>query len=123
MSISSAISRAFVKKSNGGWEKYPRMYWAIDLHGVILDSTYKTDFDEQIIDPACARVLQKLSQKNNACLIIFTASNEEYINNVLQWLSKLDIHFDFVNGNPEVTGNEWCNTSEKFYCEWKPIGL
>jgi len=117
MSIQSAVMRAFQKKWAGGWEKYPQMYWAIDLHGVILRSTYtrKEDMSGQEIPPAAIRVLKFLSDQDNHCLILFTASMPDYLMSVENWFHNLGIHFKYVNHNADVKSEGYCNVDQKFY--------
>jgi hypothetical protein len=115
MSIDKAVKRSFEKKYAGGWKKYPRMYWAIDLHGVILKSTYKKNFGAQELNEDCLDVLKWLTDKENMVPILFTASNNEYIDKVLLWLNTIGIKFEHVNSNPEVTSNNFCIVEGKFY--------
>ena len=115
MSVSSAIMRAFHKKWAGGWKTHPQMFWAIDLHGVILRSNYKEDFNDQTIPPAGLRTLRFLSESSNHCLILFTASNQDYIANVKKWFLSMNINFNYVNCNPKVESREYMDVSSKFY--------
>jgi len=115
MNVSAAILRAFRKKWEGGWEKWPRMFWAIDLHGVILNSTYKKDFKSQVINPVCLRVLKRLSSSKKQCIILFTASQPGYLSDVLEWFESLGVNVDYVNNNPEAPSNQLCDTASKFY--------
>lgn len=115
MSIGNAIIRSFEKKYAGGWEHYPRMYWAIDLHGVILRSTYREGFGEQTLNEDCLEVLRWLSNRYNMVPILFTASTPEYIKDVIEWLESIGVYFEYVNSNPEVKSKGFCNVEDKFY--------
>jgi len=115
MSIDRAIRRSFQKKYDNGWEEFPRMFWAIDLHGVILKSTYREAFGEQDLNKDCIDVLRWLSNHSNMSIILFTASNQSYIDEVMTFFKKLGIRFDHVNTNPEIQTKGFCNVDKKFY--------
>ena len=40
MALKDAIDRAFKKKEERGWEKWPRLYIMVDLHDVIIEGNY-----------------------------------------------------------------------------------
>jgi hypothetical protein len=117
MSIVNAIKNAFDKKkikNDAEWE-YP-MYWAIDLHDVIIKSTYNSkDEKEREINPYAIDVLRALSENKNHKLILFTSSQDDYIENILKWLENKDIFFDYVNENPEVKSKGTLDVERKFY--------
>jgi hypothetical protein len=115
MSIRHAVIRAFEKKYGYGWDEFPRMYWAIDLHGVIITSTRREMFCPQPLLPECLEVLQWLTEHDNMGLILFTGSGEEYVATALEWFEKQGIRFDHVNCNPEIGNKGFCNVDSKFY--------
>ena len=116
--ISTSVKIAFQKKAdrNTGneWE-YP-MYWAIDLHDVIIPGTYTRNNDDREISATAIEVLRYLTNKDNMCLILFTSSYEDSVQDILDWLRKeYKIKFNYVNENPEVVSNGLLNVEQKMY--------
>ena len=115
MSITRAIDRAFEMKEKRGWDK---LYWAIDLHNTMLPSC-KEDSEKghsvENIYPSCLKALQMLSQSDEHCLILFTATKPKDISNLLLQLEHQGVHFDYMNENPECEDTEYADFSEKFY--------
>lgn len=115
--IKYAILNAFQKKEQRGWEKYPRMYVAIDLHDVIIPGTYTRNNDGRKFYPFAEEVLQWLTNREDMCIILYTSSHQDAINDILAWLDKSGIKFDYVNENPECPNTELCDftKSGKWY--------
>ena len=113
--ITTAVRKSFTKKRNGGWEDWPLMYWAIDLHDVIIPASYKKTH-EGIEFAYCAKeVLQWLTKQDDMCLILYTCSHENYTEEILEWLWMNSIQFDYVNENPKVDSDDLRNVGGKFY--------
>lgn len=115
MSLKHAIERAFRKKIQGGWHKWPNMYWAIDLHDVIIPGTYTKNNDNREFYPHAKEVLKWLSNRKDMRIILFTSSHEDSITDIDSWLLKNHIAFDYFNSNPECANNALCDFSKKFY--------
>jgi hypothetical protein len=49
------------------------------------------------------------------CLILYTSSHRDSIDDILSWLKKQGIVFDYVNCNPECEDNGLCCFRDKFY--------
>jgi hypothetical protein len=113
--LSDAIKRAFEKKLVRGWGKWPKMFWAIDLHDVIIPGTYTVNNDNRAFYPCAKEVLQELSHRKDMCLILFTSSHESSIDDIIKWLGGEHITFDHVNENPWCHSNELCCFKKKFY--------
>ena len=113
--ISDAIKTAFEKKMRRGWDKWPKMYWAIDLHDVIIPGTYTINNEGRQLYPYAKEVLQWLTGREDMCLILFTSSHTSSIAEILTWLEKEEIEVDYVNENPECLSNELCSFDSKFY--------
>ena len=61
-------------------------------------------------------MLQFLSSKDDVVLILFTCSYEDEIYRMIKYLNCTDIHFDYVNENPEVSNTTYGDYSKKMYC-------
>ena len=117
--LKDAIIRAFDKKAkrNAGktWE-YP-MYWAIDLHDVIIPGTYTRNNDNLQYFSGALEVLKWLTNRNEMSIILFTSSHQSSINDILNWMDKDGIKFNYVNENPECTSNDLCCFDKKMYMD------
>ena len=117
MSISHAIEVAFEKKRVRGWEKFPRLFVAIDLHDVIIPGTYTLNNDGRQFYPYAKEVLQWLTRRKDMCLILFTSSHKKQIEDVRSWMKQDGIVFDYANENPECPNNELCDFSKKWFMD------
>lgn len=121
MSIKDAIVRAFDKKKkfdkrdeSGNW-RYP-MFWAIDLHDVIIPGTYTRENAGRKFFPNAEVVLQWLTRREDMKLILFTSSHGNAIQDILEWMFHYGISFDYANENPECTvTTTLCAFDRKFY--------
>jgi len=121
MSLKDAVIKSFDKKKrfekkneNGNW-KYP-MYWAIDLHDVIIPGTYTLNNEGKQMFPYAVEVLRWLTNRKDMAIILFTSGHFDPTLDIRKWLSKeYDINFDFINENPECPDNELCCFKGKFY--------
>jgi hypothetical protein len=90
-------------------------YWAFDLHGTIIRSTYKGT--EMIYYPYAQKVLQFLSKRPDIKMILWTCSFPNEIEEYIKRFEADGIHFDNVNENPGISskhGNFGCY-DKKFY--------
>ena len=115
--LKHAIYRAFDKKIKCGWHKWPKMYILIDLHDVIIHGTYTRNNDGRELYPGAKEVLQWLTDRKDICLILWTSSHKDAIDDILEWMDNLNIRFDYVNENPECKSNELLDTSKKIYMD------
>ena len=115
MSIGYAVSRAFQKKMERGWEKWPRMFWAIDLHDVIIPGTYTKNNIDKLLYPGALQVLRWLTRREDMCMILWTASHGEPLGEIIDWLQGQGIDFDYCGENPDCESNELCCFDHKFY--------
>lgn len=115
--ISDAINTAFRKKKERGWEKYPKIFIAIDLHDVVIPGTYTRNNEGRKFFPDGKEVLQWLTGRKDMCLILFTSSYEDAICDIIDWLAENEIKFDYVNCNPECCNTELCDFTNKFYMD------
>jgi len=115
--IKDAVHNAFRKKNERGWDKWPRVYWAIDLHDVIIPGTYTRNNEGREFYPDGKDVLQWLTNRKDMCLILFTSSHNDSINDIRVWLADHGIRFDHVNENPECEDTNLCSFADKFYMD------
>lgn len=114
--IKHAIVNAFSKKRIRGWDKWPRMYWAIDLHDVIIPGTYTRNNEGRKLYPMAEEVLQWLTHREDMCIILYTSSHTDSIVDILGWLlDNYGIDFDYINENPECKDTTLCSFAQKFY--------
>jgi len=96
---------------------WPEVYWCIDLHGTIIptgkDSDDKTD--ELEFYPHAKEVLQWLSNRKDIILILWTSTPFYRTKDVLTWLIKNNINFEYVNENPHAKDTSRSDFSKKFY--------
>ena len=91
------ISKFFIDKEKRGWKK---TYWFIDFHGTIAVPDYG-DKSQREFYPGAKEILQLLSEQDDVCLVLWTCSHDDDIEEILAWLKTHDIKFDYINENPE----------------------
>ncbi len=112
--IKNAIYRAFEKKKKYGWGQWP-LFWAIDLHDVIIPGTYTRNNDGKEFFPYAKEALQLISKDPRMSIILWTSSHKQPIDEVIKWLNGYDIHINHINSNPECESNDLCCFDQKFY--------
>ena len=117
MALRHAIERAFRKKIQGGWHKWPRLFILIDLHDVIIPGTYTRNNEGRAFFNGAEEVLRWLTNRKDMCLILWTSSHKDSTDDILAWMAKSGIKFDYVNENPECPSNELLDTSSKIYMD------
>jgi len=115
--ISDAIKAAFRKKNERGWDKWPRIYWAIDLHDVIIPGTYTRNNEGRAFYPDAKEVLQWLSLREDMCIILYTSSYSDAIHDINEWLFQNGIKVNYVNENPECVDTKLCSFAGKWYMD------
>lgn len=96
--IKQAIKNALLMKSIRGWDT---LYWAIDLHGVVLVPNYDRIVKLEMY-PLAEYVLQELTDSKKNKLIMYTASKEVEIEKYVKLFAREHIKFDFLNKNTDV---------------------
>lgn len=99
MSITKSITKSVSRAKSRGWTK---TYWAVDIHDTMVLGNYKAGDIPREFYKFAKRVLQKLSQRGDIKLILYTCSHPHEIVEYLKFFEENGIHFDFVNENPEV---------------------
>lgn len=94
--------------------KWDCIYFLIDIHGTIFKPSYykKETFEWYYY---AKETLQLLSRIKEFKLILWTSSHEDKIKQYLQIFEDNNIHFDFVNENPEVRTDAIGDFSKKPY--------
>lgn len=110
--ITRAIENAFAHKKSRGWAK---TYWAFDIHGTILKPNFRRDLISTEFYPHAIEVMQSLSKRTDIVRIMYTCSYPHEITQYLKLFSDQDIHFHYVNRNPEVADGGYGFYKEKFY--------
>lgn len=114
--IEYAVNKAFQKKLQTGWEKWPKMFWCVDLHDVIIEGKFSKMNEGRCLYPVGEDVLQWLTKREDMCIILWTASHQEPADDILTWLYKdYGINFDYVNENPDCPSTDLCCFDYKFY--------
>lgn len=104
MSIIKAIQKNhFDAKVKRGWDK---TYWAIDIHGTILEPNYEANNIPDKFYSYAMPCLQELSNRDDVCLILYTCSHPHEIAEYIELFRKNWINFDYINENPEIKTEE-----------------
>lgn len=106
------IRRAFEDKKRKNWEK---LYWAIDLHDVVIQGKYNKFNDGAEIFPYAREFFAWAKSRTDMVLILWTSSHKDAQQNILDKLAKEGITFNYVDENPEVPTTELCDFARKFY--------
>lgn len=110
--ITRAIENCFRLSKEKGWN---RTYWAFDIHGTILKSTFQKGVVSTEFYPYAKEVLQLLNTKKDIVKILYTCSYPHEIEEYTAYFATFGIHFDSINRNPEVTDGGYGYYQDKFY--------
>lgn len=103
MLIEKLLNSQICKAKEKGWDK---IYIAVDVHGTIIKPDYKEDSIKVEFYPWANYALKYMTRDPRFCLILYTCSYPYQIDEYLAEFEKFDIHFDYVNENPEVISGE-----------------
>lgn len=112
MNIQTAITNALKKKYE---RNYPYLYWCIDVHGVILEPTYKAKNEGSNFYPLALETLKLISDDPENKIILWTSSFSEDIAYVDFDLEAYGIKVTYINCNPDCPNTETGNFKDKFY--------
>lgn len=113
MSIIKAIKNAYDKKRQCNWE---RIYWAIDLHGVCIESDYQNGFGVyDWINPQAVEALRAISDRPESHIILWSSVNPSEQEELIWFFGTFGITVDNFNCNPHEEGNNVTCFDEKFY--------
>lgn len=113
MSLEAHIEKVFtVDKLKRGWST---IYWLVDVHGVIIPSSWHKANDFRFINDWCPLVLRWISDQPDQRLILWTSSFPAEGATIIEWLQKHGIHVDHYNHNPEEKNTDFADFSRKPY--------
>lgn len=110
--ITRAIRNAFRFKEERRWEK---TYWAVDIHGTMIVPNFTGGEIPKAFYPHAIESLQLISRRDDVCLILYTCSHPREIDQYLDYFRTHEIHFEFVNENPEVGNGAYGCYDDKPY--------
>lgn len=100
MSISKSISiNHFEYKITRNWD---RTFWAFDIHGTILKPNYTYGNTPDEFYPMAKETLQLISKLSDVVMFLYTCSHPHEVDEYLTLFKVNDIHFKYVNENPEI---------------------
>ena len=98
MNISKAFETAFNRMAEKGWDK---IYVIVDIHDTILRACYEQEETYDYL-PQAREALQLLTQRQDICLILWSACDLDKLARYLDRFEHDGIHFEYANHNPEV---------------------
>ena len=110
-SILKAVRRA---ESTAHNRHYDTIFWAIDLHGVILHSTYAQGH-YQVTNEHAITFMRYLGREARHRIIIWSSCHHSEKEEIIAFLLGHDIKVDYFNENPEVENTHSGFFGEKFY--------
>ena len=81
-------------------------YWAFDIHGTILIPTFRKDSYDSDFYPHAKETLQLLTKREDIIMIISTSSYPAEIEHYQKIFKENDIHFKYVNENPDIDSSK-----------------
>lgn len=106
------LDKALKKKKDRNW---PKMYWAIDIHGTLFRSTYSAKKSFQFYNGWEKKFLQWLSNREDCVIIIYTSSHKKDIEEYIFFLRENNIWPTYINSNNDCPSTELADFSKKFY--------
>jgi len=102
-SIIRWIKRMFVHAEKREWFE---TYWAIDIHGTVSIPDYRKTSKEIEYYPYAKESLQIMTQRKDIIMIMSTSSYPEEIKTYIKQFDKDNIHFNYINENPDISTNK-----------------
>lgn len=109
--IVKTFEKAFKVAERKGWSK---VYIAVDLHETCLKPTWQKEISKEYY-PFAKEVLQKLSDRKDVCLILWSCSLPELNKEYFEFFKQDGINFDYINENQEVKSTEYADFDTKLY--------
>lgn len=110
--ITKAVETCLQLANEKGWQK---TYWAIDIHGTLLKPNYRRDEISREFYPDAIEVMQLMSLRKDIVKILYTCSYPHEIEQYLEYFAQHNIHFQYVNQNPEIVDGGYGYYKDKFY--------
>lgn len=109
--LSTAIRRAYATMNERNWDT---VYWAIDLHGVCLESNYENGGYTFINDMVLPGLLA-ISKRPESKIILWSSCHEHEQPAILAFMEEHGVKIHDFNKNPEVQNTKTGNFDTKFY--------
>lgn len=97
--INSIKINHFEYKVKRGWDK---TYWFFDIHGTILKPNYTYGNTPKDFYPYAKEALQYICKLPDVCMVLYTCSHPNEIEEYVKLFADCGIKFDYINENPEV---------------------
>jgi hypothetical protein len=110
--ILEQIKKTFQLAITKNWDK---TFWSIDLHETCLKPNYQVGNIPKEFYPYAKETLQILSNLPEVTLIMYTCSHPNEIEKYIEYFEENNIHFEYVNKNPEVPSQGYGYYQDKFY--------
>lgn len=111
MSILRAVQRAYQVATERDWN---RVYWCIDLHGTVFESSYDSS-EVHFIDDETVRALQLIRSLPETKIILWSSVYAQDAETAVAKFAAEGILVDYVNCNDEVENTSTGNFDAKFY--------
>jgi hypothetical protein len=99
MGVIKAIEKVFQDRVKRNWDK---TYWFFDVHGTILRPNYSYGNTPKDFYPHAKEALQFITSCPDIVCVIYTCSHPHEIQEYVNLFKTFDIHFKYINENPEV---------------------
>ena len=110
--IIKAIEKAFSQKEEKNWDK---TYWGIDVHDTIIIPNYVDGKIPTEFYPDAIEGLQLISKRTDIIRILYTCSHPHEIEEYIKLFKSHDIHFQYINENPEIRNHGYGCYDKKIY--------
>ena len=97
--IKSILTNHFEYKVLRKWVK---TFWFVDIHNTIVKANYEYGNIPKDFFPLAKETLQMISKLPDICLVMYTCSHPNEIEEYIKFFNENDILFEYVNENPEV---------------------
>ena len=101
--IIKAIEKALATATDRKWEK---TFWALDVHDTILKPNWNSREIPTEFYPCSQEALRLLSERKEVVMFLYTCSHPRDTDQYMKLFKAVDIHFDYVNENPEIPNDE-----------------
>ena len=110
--LEKTITKAFEMATARNWQK---IFVAIDIHDTVVVSNYSGNKIPTVFYPNAKEVLQYLSSRQDVVLIMFTSSHPHEMQKYEEFFESQNIHFKFINENPDCPSTGYGCYDRKFY--------
>jgi len=111
MSIFNAIRSAYEKGAQRNWDK---VYWALDLHGTCIESTYEKHI-YRWLTPDVKQALTELCSHGETHLILWSSVHPDEQPHIVSFFEREGIRIAGFNHNPFEESNAVSCFASKFY--------